>query len=111
MQEVRSERLRQKAFLPVVALACFALFAFGTLAKTIQYWPDLNEKLQISNSCKIERHPIEGLNCDLAEQADTPVPLIVVQEPQLWLVPTDSESVVTDPFEPQFFSRPPPLHL
>ena len=101
-----SETLGRKVLIPFAVFACLSLFAFGTLAKTIQYWPDLNTKLQISHSCKMERHQSDELECEVPEFAEAP--LLMVQRPPSPPIPADSAVVPADPFKLPVFSRPPP---
>ena len=92
-------------------MACFALVAFATLAKTIQYWPDLNAKLQISNSCKVERHQSEALNNDSPAVAEAPVALMLVRKPLFSALPVRSPALPEAPFVPFISSLPPPYQL
>src|SRR6266568_3246397 len=98
MREDRSKWIQRRALLAPVIMACFTLLAFATLAKTIQYWPDLNAKLQISNSCKVERHQAEALNCDSLTVAEAPVTLLVARTPLFSALPERSSSLPEDPF-------------
>ena len=107
MQDGRSQAIRRRALCASMVLVCLALFAFGTAAKLAQYWPDVNTKLQISNSCKIEKYQ-DKVNCDRLVVAEMPVALIVVQEPRVWPVPAESEHVSIVSLVRFISFRPPP---
>jgi hypothetical protein len=107
MQEAQSLARRRTALWVSAILMCVALFGFGTVAKMIQHWPAVNAKLQISNSCKLERHQ-NNLNCDRLVVAETVIILVQTMEPRTWSDPTDSQSVSVVPFARFISFRPPP---
>ncbi len=107
MRNVGTGARRRQVFCASVILVCFALLAFGTSAKVIQNWPHVNAKLQISNSCKIEKQH-DCASCDQPQLGQALIALIAVDD--IRFCPTSEDKVygLSAPFIRFISFRPPP---
>ena len=95
-------------------LVCGVLFAFGMFAKVVQYFPQLDAQLRISNSTKIEKHQSDARTFEVvaaAESSAASYAPTVIEQPEARLIPPAPEPLDFQPFAPRIISRPPPSQI
>lgn len=93
-------------------LLCVALFAIGTFAKVVQYYPRLDAQLRISNSTKIEKHQFDTRSFEIAAAAESSVASnvpIILEQPETRLIRFEPEALHFESFDSRITSRPPPF--